>query len=84
MLAYLLEETSFLFVLFSCCDSGLAWLLLFTTIISNFLLQERQQYNPLGWNAKYDWSDADFNTSLVEIKLLLEEFQHDNEWKVGR
>jgi len=37
------------------------------------VLQERRKFGPLGWNILYEFNDSDLETSLVMLKLFIEE-----------
>lgn len=42
-------------------------------------IQERRKFGPLGWNILYEFNDSDLETSLVMLKLFLDE-QEDIPW----
>jgi dynein heavy chain len=62
------------------CKKPEAWKkLVFGLAFFHAILQERRKFGPLGWNIRYDFNDADLDTSTTMLKIFLDE-QEEIPW----
>ena len=47
--------------------------LFFGLAVFHSLVQERRRFGPLGFNASYDFSEADFGISVAQLRVFLDE-----------
>lgn len=38
-------------------------------------MRERRRFGPLGWTAHYDFNDSDFNVSMKQLYLMVDNFE---------
>lgn len=63
------------------CKKAKEWRkLIFGLSFFHAVIQERRKFGPLGWNIMYDFNDSDLETSLVMLKLFLDE-QDEIPWE---
>lgn len=57
----------------SSCSKQMPWRkLVFSLSFFHAVIQERRKFGPLGWNILYEFNDSDLETSLTNVRLLLE------------
>lgn len=47
--------------------------LLFSLGFFHAVILERRKYGAIGWNIPYEWMNSDFETSLMQLKMYLDE-----------
>ena len=63
------------------CKKSKEWRkLIFGLSFFHAVIQERRKFGPLGWNILYDFNDSDLETSLVMLKLFLDD-QEEIPWE---
>ena len=63
------------------CKKSKEWRkLIFGLSFFHAVVQERRKFGPLGWNILYEFNDSDLETSLVMLKLFLDD-QEDIPWE---
>jgi dynein heavy chain len=55
--------------------------LIFGLSFFHAVVQERRKFGPLGWNILYEFNDSDLETSLVMLKLFLDEGDDSIPWE---
>lgn len=61
-----------------CNKKGLFPKIIFSLAVFHAVIQERKKFGPIGFNIRYDFNWADFETSMKLISVYLDEAEEDN------
>jgi len=62
----------------SCNKKNIFPKIVFSLAVFHAVIQERKKYGPIGFNIRYDFNFADFETSMKMISVYLDEAEEDN------
>merc|ERR1719160_1739169 len=59
---------------YECCAKPLPFKkLLFALAFFHAVILERRKFGPVGWNIAYEWMDSDFNVSVEQLAMYLDQ-----------